>query len=56
MKWEFKQVESYYLNYDIEQLGEAGWELVSVLRKDADSGPYVYFFKREKEQKKQLLS
>lgn len=48
MKWEYKQLEEYGPSdeYTLDRLGDEGWELVTVIRKHVDGGPFVFYFKR----------
>jgi len=46
-KWEYL-VEENVSNYDLDQYGERGWELVAVTFNDCGS-PQFFYFKRPKE-------
>jgi hypothetical protein len=45
LRWEYR-TELMHRNAELDQFGEEGWELVSVLQSPADEA--VFYFKRKK--------
>jgi hypothetical protein len=50
MQWEYKIIKQWMEEYEMQPLGDKGWELVDILRPYLDSVPQ-YIFKRPKEEK-----